>query len=221
MGGEIDKNIVQLTLNNVNVTLFGIGGSSCPPTTVITSGSLVADSTVQNAWICGGPNTMMTNVFFATPHMNAGATRNTISLNTDYVGTLSISNSTFQGGDGASIPLNAATASTPMATIDGTVNTVSGNQIDLKNITPGHDGNSLLRCTANGGPVDHIGMATTVRTIASITKDASVGAFINLVPGAFPAIANNDTIKCHSWQAGSVVLTGNTYLNYGGAPTVP
>lgn len=133
----------------------------------------------------------------------------------------SATNTTFMGGGGASIPVGSSP--TESLTVDGTAVTTSGAAITMANVTVGAN-ESFLSCTAPGGQIGYVPMGGGAETIGTITTITGTYTGPNTATVTFtgiPTVSTGDAMKCHPTPVGGITLSGNTYLNYGGAPAPP
>lgn len=145
----------------------------------------------------------------------------TWNLNGQFPLTGSATNTIFQGGGGTSVPVSSSPTIT--LTVDGSVVTTSGTAITMDDITVSANA-SFLSCVAPGGQIGRVpsgGGAEVVGTITAITGTYSGPNTATIATSGLPMIGIGDTMQCHPTPVGGITLSGNTYLNYGGAPAPP
>lgn len=133
----------------------------------------------------------------------------------------SATNTIFMGGGGTSIPVGSSP--TISLTVDGAAVTTSGAAITMADVMVAANGN-FLSCTAPGGQIGYVPMGGGAETIGTITTITGTYAGPNTATVTFtgiPTVSTGDAMKCHPTPVGGITLSGNTYLNYGGAPAPP
>lgn len=135
--------------------------------------------------------------------------------------TGSATNTIFQGGGGNSFPVGSSPTLT--LTVDGAAVTTSGTAITMADVAVSANGN-FLSCTAPAGQIGRVpsgGGAEVLGTITSITGTYAGPNTATIATSGLPTIGIGDTMQCHPTPVGGITLSGNTYLNYGGAPAPP
>lgn len=127
--------------------------------------------------------------------------------------------SVFNGGGGASTPIGPNNV-VESVTVDGTNVTTTTNGITAE--VTFADMQRLLRCTVPGGLITLTRSGTpTVGTVAGITGTYAGPNFAIVTMAGVPQPQTSDVISCFPVTHGGIVAVGNTYNNYGGAPSLP
>lgn len=196
-------------------------GGSAIITTTAGSGTHTATYSGRNSSVLCSPRNL---VFNGSTLGSTWVSQNfppTWNLNSQFPALGSATNTTFQGGGGASIPVGSSAIQS--LTVDGTAVTTSGAAITMANINTSASSN-FLTCTAPGGQIGYVPMGGGAETIGTITAITGTYTGPNTATVTFtgiPTVLTGDAMKCHSTPVGGITLSGNTYLNYGGAPAPP
>jgi hypothetical protein len=224
-GGEIDKLNGSVTFNN---SLANAQIAACSSTMLgsVNGGMLASISTYVYPFYCNSRTITINRTTFNSQHMQANNFSSAWSLNATFFPSAgSVANSVFLGGDQSSTPIGGAVSGQTI-TIDGVKNVAMSStqlQITSAQLAGNPGAAAFLGCTYAGTVITDTHMATpTNTTIASVVQDpanlTTAGAIITVGTAVFNT---GDTVNCKGYQAGSVIATGNTYINYGGAPILP
>jgi len=206
---EVDKLLTEVDFTDTTID-NGLNECSGVDTLRYTGGSM------QMA-ICAPRQAFYSGVTFNAPNVSVNYPP-TINLNISFpTDLLSIANSIFNGGGGTSIPIGASlNLDLP---VDGTTVVPGSSQISMPDLTVAANRN-FTHCIKPGGQISLIKSGQTLEQIGTISGiiDAGNGGGV-IAMSMSPQVG--DTVRCHPIAHGGVVLSSNSFTNYGGAAVLP